>query len=157
MHRYCYVLPLRENQNPALIAALLFLDFLCFCIHCFLDCFPEQLHFSSVQLFGAVWTLASQVPLPKRFSRQEYWSGLPFPSPENLPDPGIKPRSPALQVGSLPLAIDVKWWRLTTRRLRSTVFTTTCQEILTHRWLWKDQWNRVSLGTNERAVTQYSV
>ena len=36
------------------------------------------------------------------FSRQEYWSGLPFPSPGNLPDPGINPRSPALQVDSLP-------------------------------------------------------
>ena len=36
------------------------------------------------------------------FSRQEYWSGLPFPSPGDLPDPGIKPRSPALQVDSLP-------------------------------------------------------
>ena len=36
------------------------------------------------------------------FSRQEYWSGLPFPSPGDLPDPGIKPRSPALQADSLP-------------------------------------------------------
>ena len=36
------------------------------------------------------------------FSRQEYWSGLPFPSPEDPPDPGIEPGSPALQVGSLP-------------------------------------------------------
>ena len=36
------------------------------------------------------------------FSRQEYWSGLPFPSPEDLPDPGIKPRSPALQADTLP-------------------------------------------------------
>ena len=36
------------------------------------------------------------------FSRQEYWSGLPFPSPEDLPNPGIKPRSPALQADSLP-------------------------------------------------------
>ena len=36
------------------------------------------------------------------FSRQEYWSGLPFPSPEDLPDPGIEPRSPALQADSLP-------------------------------------------------------
>ena len=36
------------------------------------------------------------------FSRQEYWSGLPFPSPEDLPDPGIEPRSPALRVDALP-------------------------------------------------------
>ena len=43
-----------------------------------------------------------QTPLSMEFSRQEYWSGLPFPSPGDLPDPGIKPRSPALQTDSLP-------------------------------------------------------
>ena len=48
------------------------------------------------------WTVARQAPLSMGFSRQEYWSGLPFPSPGNLPDPGIKPRSPALQADSLP-------------------------------------------------------
>ena len=42
-----------------------------------------------------------QASLPMEFSRQEYWSGLPFPSPEDLPDPGIEPRSPALQADSL--------------------------------------------------------
>ena len=42
------------------------------------------------------WTVAYQVPLSIGFSRQEYWSGLPFPSPGDLPDPGIEPRSPAL-------------------------------------------------------------
>jgi len=42
-------------------------------------------------------TVAQQVPLAMGFSRQEYWSGLPFPSPGDLPDPGIEPRSPALQ------------------------------------------------------------
>ena len=45
---------------------------------------------------------AHQVPLSKEFSRQEYWSGLSFPSPGDLPDPGIEPRSPALQADSLP-------------------------------------------------------
>ena len=48
------------------------------------------------------WTVASQAPLSMGFSRQEYWSGLLFPSPMNLPDPGIKPGSPALQADSLP-------------------------------------------------------
>ena len=43
------------------------------------------------------WTVACQAPLSMGFSRQEYWSGLPFPSPGDLPDPGIKSRSPALQ------------------------------------------------------------
>ena len=47
------------------------------------------------------WTVAGQVPLSIGFSRQEYWSGLPFHSPGDLPNPGIKPRSPALQVDSL--------------------------------------------------------
>ena len=47
------------------------------------------------------WTVTSQAPLSMGFSRQEYWSGLPFPSPEDLPDPGIEPKSPALQADSL--------------------------------------------------------
>ena len=47
------------------------------------------------------WTVAHQAPLSMEFSRQEYWSGLPFPSPGYLPDPGVKPRSPAFQVDSL--------------------------------------------------------
>ena len=42
--------------------------------------------------FSAPWTVAHQAPLSMEFSRQEYWSGLPFPSPGDLPDPGIKPR-----------------------------------------------------------------
>ena len=48
------------------------------------------------------WTAACQAPLSMGFSRQEYWSGLPCPSPRDLPDPRIKPRSPALQADSLP-------------------------------------------------------
>ena len=47
------------------------------------------------------WTVDHQAPLSKGFSRQEYWRGLPFPSPGDLPDPGIKPTFPALQVDSL--------------------------------------------------------
>ena len=56
---------------------------------------------SCVRLFATPWTIAHQVPLFMGFSRQEYWSGLPFPSPGDLPDPGIKPRSPALQADAL--------------------------------------------------------
>ena len=48
------------------------------------------------------WTVAHQAPLCVGFSRQEYWSGLPFPSPGDLADPGIEPGSPALQADSLP-------------------------------------------------------
>ena len=51
------------------------------------------------------WTVAHQVSLSVGFSRQEYWSGLPFPSPEELPNPGNKPWSPALQAGSLPFEL----------------------------------------------------
>ena len=57
---------------------------------------------SRVRLFVTLWTVAHQAPLSMGFSRQEYWSGLPFPSPGDLPDAGIKPRSPTLQADSLP-------------------------------------------------------
>ena len=56
---------------------------------------------SRVWLFVTPCTVALQAPLSMGFSRQEYWSGLPFPSPGDLPDPGIKPRSPALQADAL--------------------------------------------------------
>ena len=53
---------------------------------------------SHVQLFATPWTVALQAPLSMGFSRQENWSGLPFPSPGDLPDPGIKPESPVSPV-----------------------------------------------------------
>ena len=53
-------------------------------------------------------TIACQAPLSLGFSSQEYWSGLPFPSPADLPDPGIEPRSPALQADSLPTELQGK-------------------------------------------------
>ena len=65
---------------------------------CLLSCF------SRVQLCATPWTVARQASLSMGFSRQEYWSGLPCPPPGDLPTPGIKPRSPALQVDSLPLS-----------------------------------------------------
>ena len=57
---------------------------------------------SCVQLLVTQWTAARQAPLSMGFPRQEYWSGLPFPSPGDPPDPGIEPRSLALQMSSLP-------------------------------------------------------
>ena len=57
---------------------------------------------SRVKLFVTPWTVAYQAPLSMEFSRQEYWSGLPFPSPGDLPNPGIEPGSPALQADALP-------------------------------------------------------
>ena len=58
----------------------------------------------SCLIFCNPWAIAHQAPLSVRFPRQEYWSGLPFPSPADLPDPGIEPMSPAkeLQADSLP-------------------------------------------------------
>ena len=56
---------------------------------------------SRVQLFAIPWTVVYQASLSMGFSKQEYWSGLPFPSPGDLPDPGIKPKSPALQADAL--------------------------------------------------------
>ena len=60
-------------------------------------------HFSHVRLFGTQWTVASQAPLSLGSSRQQYWNGLPFPSPSDLPNAGFKPTSLALQEDSLPL------------------------------------------------------
>ena len=57
---------------------------------------------SRVRLFAIPWTVAHQAPQSIEFSRQEYWSGLPFPSPGGLPNPGIEPRSLALQADALP-------------------------------------------------------
>ena len=62
---------------------------LCLCVCSSLSC---------VQLFMTPWIVTCQPPLSMRFLRQEYWSGLPFLSPGDLPDPRIKPMSPALQV-----------------------------------------------------------
>ena len=56
---------------------------------------------SRVRLFATPWTVAYQAPPSMGFSRQEYWSGLPFPSPRDLPNPGIEPRSPEFQADDL--------------------------------------------------------
>ena len=64
------------------------------CLHV---CAYVQMHIqllSHVQLFVTPWTVACQAPLSMGFSRQKYWSGLPFPSPGDLPDSGIEPKSP---------------------------------------------------------------
>ena len=57
---------------------------------------------SHSRLFGTPWTVVYQGPLSMGVSRQDYWSGLPFPSPGDLPNPGIEPRSPALWADALP-------------------------------------------------------
>ena len=63
---------------------------------------PSVKLLSRVRLFATPWTVYYQAPPSMGFSRQKYWSGLSFPSPGDLPDPGIEPRSPALQADALP-------------------------------------------------------
>ena len=73
------------------------------CLSSTLNCLSlsEVKSLSRVRLFATPWPVAHQAPLSMGFSRQEYWSGLPFPSPGDLPDPGIEPRSPTLQADTL--------------------------------------------------------
>ena len=75
----------------------------CPCSHCFQASQQSRKHnvcvFSRVWLFVTPWTAVCQALLSMRFFRQEYWSGLPFPPPQNLPDPGIEPTSLALAGG----------------------------------------------------------
>ena len=61
-------------------------------------------HAQSCASLATPWTAARQAPLSMGFSRQDYWSGLPFPPPGGLPNPGIEPESPAIQVDALPLS-----------------------------------------------------
>ena len=71
------------------------------------------IHFSCVRLFATPWTVTHQAPPSMGFSKQEYWSGLPFPSPGDLPHPGIEPRSPSFQADALtsepPGKPNIKW------------------------------------------------
>ena len=62
----------------------------------------EKKSLSRVWLCVTPWTVAHQAPWSMGFSRHEYWSGLPFPSPGDLPNPGMKPRYPALEADALP-------------------------------------------------------
>ena len=75
--------------------------YVCLCIRI---CVLMLSRFSCVQLFVTQWTAACQAPLSMGFSRHEDWSGLPCPPPGDLPNPGIKPASPALQDDSLLLS-----------------------------------------------------
>ena len=68
---------------------------------------------SRVRLFATPWTVAYQAPLSMGFSRQEYWSGLPFPSPGDHPNPGIEPGSPALEADALTSGVSfICMWNL---------------------------------------------
>ena len=83
------------------------------------SCLEEMKWLSGVRLFLNQWTVAYKAPLSLGFSKQEYCSGLPFPSPGDLPNPGIKPGSPILQADSLPSEVGVREginWEFRTNR-----------------------------------------
>ena len=93
---------------------------------CMLSCF------NWVQHFVTTWTVACQAPLFMGFSRQEYWSGLPFPPPGDFPNPGIKPESPPLQADSLPAEPpgEPKFSEITTEDSTSPVSSQTHSSLL---------------------------
>ena len=84
-----------ERVGPTERVAVTYMCAVCVCV-----CVYAQ----SCVVFAIPWAVARQAPLSMGFFRQEYWSGLPFPSPGDLPRPGIEPGSPALQADSLPAA-----------------------------------------------------
>ena len=86
---FCYVLPLAYRRHILTVCLAMLLLFSC------------QVESSC---FATLWNIAHQSSLSTGFPRQEYWSGLPVPSPEDPPNPGIEPGSPALQADSLPLS-----------------------------------------------------
>jgi len=87
IHYYHYHTLMLHIRFPGRKEHWQFFFFLCACL------------ISHVQLFATPWTLACQLPLSMDFSRQEYWTGSPFPSPGNLPDTGIEPVSPVTHTG----------------------------------------------------------
>ena len=95
---------------------------------------------SHVQLFVTLWTVAYQDPPSTGFSRQEYWSGLPLPSPGDLPDPGIEPWSPALQADALPSEPAGKQRAVTNGNFWYIVAAVPCLCVCvckTKSWFWK--------------------
>ena len=93
---------------------------------------------SRVRFFETPWTEAHQAPPSMGFSRQEHWSGLPFPSPGDLPDPGIEPRSPTLQADSLP---SEPAWKLCRKNSREPCWVTCKSEyswVLLKTLLWEN-------------------
>ena len=100
--------------------------------------------YSHVRLFATPWTVAYQAPPSMEFSRQEYWSGLPFPSPEDLPNPGIKPRSPPLQADAFTIWATreaYKWKSLSHVQLFVTPWTVAHQAPLSMKFSRQEYWS----------------
>ena len=113
-HQQCMRGSLFSILSPAFVICRLFNDghsnrceviyivvLICISLIVRLTIFSCAYSLSHVRFFATPWTVACQAPLSMGFSRQGYWSGLPFPSPSDLPNPGIEPVSPALQADSL--------------------------------------------------------
>ena len=113
-HQQCMRGSLFSILSPAFVICRLFNDghsnrceviyivvLICISLIVRLTIFSCAYSLSHVRFFATPWTVACQAPLSMGFSRQGYWSGLPFPSPSDLPNPGIEPGSPALQADSL--------------------------------------------------------
>ena len=113
--------------------------------------FSREKSLSHVWLFVTPRTVAHQAPPSVGFSRQEYWRGLPFPSPGDVPDPGVEPRSPALQGDTLPsepprklfsktmIFFRFPWW------LSGKEYTFQCRRLKRHEfdpWVGKISWSR---------------
>ena len=115
---------------------------------------------SSVQLFLTPWTVAYQAPQSMGISRQEYWSGLPFPSPGELPDPGIKLVSPALEADTLPSEPPGKLNRVinsvTNRMERSFIIQTKLMCLFRRYLLSASCMVRIVLGHGETAMKKTS-
>ena len=77
---------------------------MCVCVCVCVCVYVHAQMLSHIQLFETPWTVAYQAPLSREFSRQEYWSRLPFPTPGDLPDQGIEPTSPVLAGGFITTA-----------------------------------------------------
>ena len=93
----------------------------------FMHCGGGGLVTKSSLTLATPWTVACQTPPSMGFSRQEYYSGLPFPSPRDLPNPGIEPRSPSLQADSLPTELQGMVSRYQNSNI-PLLFNTHCQK-----------------------------
>ena len=116
LHTLFFAFILTSCQRRRFISAQFYSSWLCVCVASVNKCewklkgtskcvsitkWSEVNSLSRVQLFATSWTVAHQAPPSMGFSRQEYWSRLPFPSPGDLPHPGIEPGSPAFQADAL--------------------------------------------------------
>ena len=96
-----YTCPCYFPSRPTLFPCCFRKSILYSCLYSIVIVIVIMKSFSHVRLFVTPWTVAYQAPPSMGFSRQEYWSGLPFPSPGDLPNPGIEPRSPTLAADAL--------------------------------------------------------